>query len=116
MIFGFVNSTLQAQLVRILEAAPIEFIHPTPDTVQVTGHYEEALASIIDAVREMKFPFWSSFRALDPTKYDAYITYMKIHGIPYEEEIHGDHSEKRWILTDTEVQHYDWGIEDIERP
>ena len=115
MTFGFVNPTMQAQMIRILEATPIEFSRPTAETVKVTGHNEEAFDAIVDVVRQMKFPFWSCFRALDPANYDHYIIYMKNHGIAYEEEIHGDHIEKRWILTDTEERHYDWGIEEINR-
>lgn len=116
MIFGFVNSDLQDQLKRLLDATPIGYSTPTLDTIEVTGHYEEAFDSLVDVVREMRFPFWHSFRALDPAKYADYIAYMKSNGIDYEEEIHGDHSEERWILTDTENQRYGWGVEEVSAP
>lgn len=116
MIFGFVNPSLHEQMVRLLEATPIEFSRPSPETIKVVGHYEEAFDAIVDTVRQMRFPFWHSFRAIDPQKYDEYISYMRDNGIDFEEEIHGDHAERRWILTDTEHKHHDWGVEDITRP
>lgn len=72
---------------------------------------EEAFDAAVDLVRQLRFPFWSSFRPFDSSLYLDYLHYMTSHGIPFEKEIHGDHSTGNWFLVDSDTDHSTWGIE-----
>jgi hypothetical protein len=116
MTFGFTNRAMQEQLIRVLEVTPIEFARLDDGCIRVIGHHEEAFDAAVDLVRQLRFPFWGSFRPLDDARYPDYISYMTTHGIPFEEEVHADHSHRRWILVESGTDHYSWGIEPCSRP
>ena len=115
MTFGFVNAELHRQLICILDSTPIQYSPNTGGTLTVSGFHEEAFDAAIDLVRQLRFPFWSSFRPLDPARYEDYVSYMRGHKIDFEEEIHGDMKERRWFLVASGTSHYDWGIEEWKR-
>ena len=114
--FGFANPVMHEQLVRILDSTPIEYARLDDGSIRVTGHHEEAFDAAVDLVRQLRFPFWGSFRPFEASRYSDYLAYMLSHGIPFEEEIHGDHTIKNWFLVESGTDHYTWGIEAVDRP
>ena len=112
MNLGFNTPGMQATLLRLLEAAAISY--DTRDgSVYVPPRYEDALMSLFDAVRDVRFEAWHSFRPLDPTNSDAYRVYMRDNAILYEEEIQNGVT---WFLVEHGSHQYDWGIEKFARP
>ena len=62
---------MQELLIRLLVAVDIK--HETRNgSVHVAERFEDALMSLFDAVRDIRFESWHSFRPLNPSKADAY--------------------------------------------
>jgi hypothetical protein len=105
----FKNPDLQELLVNLLQTAKIEY-STEKEQIVVTGRYEEAFDSLVDAVRDIRYGWWHSFRPLEKENYQKYIDYMRERNMDFEEEIFND---VRWILTMEANEHYGWGIEDF---
>jgi len=100
---------MHALLIRLLETAGVT-CDATNGRLTVSERYEDALMSLFDAVRDIRFESWHSFRPLDPAKVDEYRSYMARNEISYEEEIQNDVT---WFLVPHGCNQYEWGIEEF---
>ena len=108
---GFISPDLQATLIRLLDAAAIPY-ETRNSSVHVSARYEDALMSLHDAVRDIRFDAWHCFRPLDAKNTDAYRNYMRANSISHEEE---NQDGVIWFSVDHDENHYDWGLETFVR-
>lgn len=82
----FKNPILQAQLESLLKATPIDWSTSSNGAICVRGFYEEAFASLVDAVRALVFPC-PTVLFLDADQYSKCIARLQERGLKFEEEL-----------------------------
>ena len=82
----FKNPILQAQLEALLKTTPIDWSTGKNGAICVRGVYEEAFASLVDAVRALVFPS-PTVLFLDSDQLAKCIAILQERGLEFEEEL-----------------------------